>query len=238
MTNTVSMKSEVPALNKAGRKRIVQVLVTMAVTWLILFVCAGRLNWWAAWVLVFVQSLVFATMGVWVIRRSPEVINERGKRPDEMQPWDRVFGFVYVPQLFLVPILAGLDSRFVWSVVPLWLSVVCFVALVPAMLLPYWTMAVNKFLTTTVRMQRERGHYVVTTGPYRYVRHPMYVGAILTWLFTPLALGSWWALVPGVVAGVAMMVRTGLEDEMLQRELPGYKVYAEETRYRLWPGLW
>jgi protein-S-isoprenylcysteine O-methyltransferase Ste14 len=101
-----------------------------------------------------------------------------------------------------------------------------------------WAMIVNAYFSTAVRIQRERGHTVCRTGPYRFVRHPGYVGYMLQSLGIPLLLGSWWALLPGVTAMALMIIRTAFEDRMLQAELPGYPEYAREVRYRLVPGIW
>jgi protein-S-isoprenylcysteine O-methyltransferase Ste14 len=140
--------------------------------------------------------------------------------------------------MVLMPLVAGLDYRFGWSTVPLWLQIISLIMIVPGMVLPYWAMLVNNYLVVTVRVQQERDHRVVTGGPYHYVRHPMYVGIILSFLFTPLALGSWWALIPGGIAVAAIIARTSMEDKTLREELPGYVAYSEETRYRLLPGVW
>jgi protein-S-isoprenylcysteine O-methyltransferase Ste14 len=99
-------------------------------------------------------------------------------------------------------------------------------------------MAVNPFLSTVVRIQDDRGHYVVMTGPYRYVRHPMYSAIFIMWPGIALALGSWWALIPAAVIDIIFVIRTALEDRTLQAELPGYAEYAQRTRYRLVPGVW
>jgi protein-S-isoprenylcysteine O-methyltransferase Ste14 len=99
-------------------------------------------------------------------------------------------------------------------------------------------MATNAFLSTRVRIQEDRGHRVVTTGPYRMVRHPMYAATIIGFAGVSLLLGSWWAFVPGAVCTVLFIIRTALEDRTLQAELPGYKDYAARTRYRLLPGVW
>jgi protein-S-isoprenylcysteine O-methyltransferase Ste14 len=237
MSNIISTSSKKPALNKAGKQRIVVVLLTMAVGWAIIFWGAGTLRYPAAWAYVILQLAVFLTAGVFIIRHNPEIINERGKSKVE-KTWDKYFMWLYTPQMFLLPLIAGLDYRYDWSTVPLWLQITAFVLLIPGMALPYWAMAVNNYLLVTVRVQEERGHQVVTGGPYRFVRHPMYTGAMLSFLFTPLALGSWWALIPGGVAVAAMAYRTAMEDKTLQAELPGYQAYAEQTKYRLLPGIW
>ena len=237
MSNSISTKSEKLTLEKAGKQRIVIVLLSMAIGWAIIFAGAGTLRYPAAWVYVAIQITIFLTAGVYVIRQNPGIVNERGKLKVEKK-WDKVFMWLYTPQMFLMPLIAGLDYRFEWSAVPLWLQLVSFFLLIPAMLLPYWTMLVNKYLITTVRVQKERGHTVVTTGPYRIVRHPMYASVVTSSLFTPLALGSWWALIPSGIVIVAIIGRTIMEDKTLQVELAGYQEYTQQTKYRLLPGIW
>jgi len=106
------------------------------------------------------------------------------------------------------------------------------------MVMPLWAMSANAYLSTMVRIQDDRGHQVVTTGPYRYVRHPMYVGTIFFGLCMPLFLGSWWTFVPCGLIVILFIIRTALEDRTLRDELPGYAEYAERVRYRLLPGVW
>lgn len=235
MTQTITQKTK---LERTGKKRIVVVITYMVIVWAILFAAAGTLNYPAAWAFVTLQATVFLSVGLYVIRVNPEIINERGRKSDKTKSWDKVFAWVYAPQVFLMPLIAGLDHRYGWSNPISGWQIVGFISLIPGFCLPYWAMMVNDFLTVTVRLQEERGHRPVTHGPYRFVRHPMYVGAILGFIGTPLLLGTWWALIPGGIAVVAMIVRTALEDKTLQAELPGYADYAQHTRYRLLPGIW
>lgn len=231
--------NDAASLNRAGRKRIVVVLTTYAIIFGVMFLSAGTLNWLLAWVYTVITVLSFLTVGMWAARKNPEIINERGRKPENTKSWDKVFGAIYAPMLFLIPAIAGLDFRYGWSGnISQNISIFSYIGIIPALILPYLAMAENKFLTTTVRLQEERGHYVVSTGPYRFVRHPMYTGAILAHLLTPLALGSWWAFVPGGIATLALIIRTALEDKTLQQELPGYQEYTQKTRYRLFPGIW
>lgn len=237
MSNSISTQPEKQTLGKEGKQRIVVVLLTYTIGWALIFIGAGTLRYPAAWGYVAVQTAVFLTVGVYVIRNNPEIIRERGKFKVEKK-WDKLVMWLYAPQLFLMPLIAGLDFRFDWSTVPLWLQLSSFLMLIPAMILPYWAMLINDYLIVTVRVQKERDHQVITTGPYRLVRHPMYTGVIISSLFTPLALGSWWALAPGGIAIAAITFRTAMEDKMLQAELPGYKTFTQQTKYRLIPGVW
>jgi protein-S-isoprenylcysteine O-methyltransferase Ste14 len=183
--------------------------------------------------------LVILTVGVWAIRKNPEVVNERGKIAHNAKSWDKILMTIYTVMLFALFAVAGLDAgRFGWSVMPIALQVMGVIGLVLAMAVTYWAMASNPFLSTIVRIQDDRGHYVVTSGPYRYVRHPMYAAIFLMWPGIALELGSWWALIPAAVIVIVFVIRTALEDRMLQAELPGYVEYAQHTRYRLLPGVW
>jgi protein-S-isoprenylcysteine O-methyltransferase Ste14 len=230
--------SQEPKLERSGYLRIVQVLLIIAIDAVILFIAAGTFNWAAAWIYVGMRVLAMAIAAIFIIRENPEIINERGRMPQNTKDFDKVFAVIYAPLILFLPLVAGLDFRFNWSAMPLWLSAVGFVGYIPAVILPYWAMLVNNYLTTTFRIQEERGHQVVSGGPYRYVRHPMYVGLILGVASMPLLLGSWWALLPGILIIAAAFWRTSREDSVLQAELPGYAEYAQRTRHRLLPGVW
>jgi protein-S-isoprenylcysteine O-methyltransferase Ste14 len=206
---------------------------------LTLFLSAGRLDWPAAWIFLGTYALVILTVGVWVTRKHPDVVNERGKIARNAKSWDKVLMTIYSVMILVLFAVAGLDAgRFGWSAMPMALQVMGYIALIFAMAVTYWAMAVNPFLSTIVRIQDDRGHYVVTSGPYRYVRHPMYAMILLMYPGIALELGSWLALIPAAVIGIVFVIRTALEDRTLQTELPGYAEYAQHTRYRLVPGVW
>ena len=227
-----------PRLERSGINRIIQVFVSVLLMGLVLFLSAGRLDWPAAWIFLGFYVLVILTLGVWAMRKHPDVVNERGKL-ENIKSWDKTLMIIYTVMLFVLFAVAGLDAgRFRWSAMPIALQVVGFVALALAMAVTYWAMATNPFLSTVVRIQDDRGHYVVTAGPYRYVRHPMYAMMFLMWPGIALELGSWWALIPAVVIVIVIVIRTVLEDRTLQAGLPGYTAYAQRVRYRLMPGVW
>jgi protein-S-isoprenylcysteine O-methyltransferase Ste14 len=239
MSNPVSLQSDQkPSLERSGIRRIVQVLVSILLIGALLFLSAGRLDWLWGWLFLAAFFLLMLASAI-VMSKSPGLINERGRRAENIKGWDKVLMGTYSLVLFAAPVVAGLDAvRHGWSVMPLALHVVGIVLAVPAMIMPLWAMSANAYLSTMVRIQDDRGQQVVTTGPYRYVRHPMYVGTIFFGLCIPLFLGSWWAFIPCGLIVVIFIIRTALEDRTLQEELPGYAEYAQRVRYRLLPGVW
>jgi protein-S-isoprenylcysteine O-methyltransferase Ste14 len=173
------------------------------------------------------------------MRNAPELLEERGKMATNVKTWDRVITSIYAVALLSLLIVAALDAgRFRWSEMPVVLQVVGAIGLIPCGIWLWWVTRTNAYLSRYARIQDDRRQQVVTTGPYRYVRHPMYASVIPFILCIALVLGSWWALVPGAIITVLFVIRTALEDRMLQAELPGYKEYAQRVRYRLLPGVW
>jgi len=203
----------------------------------ILFIAAGRLDWPMAWVYAGI-SMVDATLLLLIV--SPELMRERTHPKADAKDWDRVFARLTGPLgSTVILVVAGLDKRLGWSAqVPLAIQVAGLVAFVLGMGLMTWAMAVNNYFSLVMRIQKDRGHTVVTGGPYRYVRHPGYVGGIMFQLGTPLLLGSLWTLIPAGLTALLLVARTALEDRTLQNELEGYREYTQQTRYRLLPGIW
>jgi protein-S-isoprenylcysteine O-methyltransferase Ste14 len=237
--NHTQANARKPRLERSGINRFIQIFVSVLLMGSVLFLSAGRLDWPAAWIFLGTYVLVILTVGIWVTRKHPDVVNERGKIAHDAKSWDKVLMTIYTLMLLVLLAVAGLDAgRFGWSVMPIAVQVVGYIALLLAMAVTYWAMATNPFLSTIVRIQDDRGHYVVTSGPYRYVRHPMYSAILIMWPGIALELGSWWALVPAAVIVIVFVIRTALEDHTLEAELPGYVEYTQHTRYRLVPGVW
>jgi protein-S-isoprenylcysteine O-methyltransferase Ste14 len=175
----------------------------------------------------------------WLQRNNPELLAERMKGPvqKDQKGWDKVFVLASLPVFLGLMVVPGLDAvRFGWSYPPMAVKIIGFVALIPAWGLVFLTMRANPYLSKAVKIQEE--HKVVSSGPYGVVRHPMYVGVNLMTMAMPLALGSYWALIPAVLSILLICLRTALEDRTLHRELSGYTEYARRVRYRLVPGLW
>ena len=224
-------------IQRAVLRRWLQVLVQFVFLVVLLFVAAGDPDWTWGWVYT-VAGAAILVLNAFVV--PPEVAAERGTvRKRNVKGWDRVVMTLAAAPALAIPIVSGLDERFAWSgSLPVAVHVVGLAAIVLGQGLFSWSMAVNRYFSTAVRIQEERGHAVMTAGPYRYVRHPGYVGYIAALWGTALCLGSLWALIPAGVGSAAFVVRTALEDRTLHEELAGYAAYAARVRYRLLPGVW
>ncbi len=206
---------------------------------LLLFLAAGTVNWIAGWAMVVVMAGWVIATAIVVIPRRPELLAERVGPKKGAKTWDTILLSLYGLVMMIMWIVAGFDQRYSWSsgIQPL-AQIVAMLLVIAGHALVVWATGVNAFFSQVVRIQTERGHTVVSSGPYRYVRHPAYSGSVLLVLSAPIMLGSWWALIPGIVCAVLMIARTSLEDKTLQAELPGYVEYTQHTRYRLLPGVW
>ena len=209
---------------------------------MVLCVTGGDFGWWQAW--VFSLLLLVAGMGGRVLaeRRHPGLLAERGrfdKSPD-VKPWDRVLApLMGVSLSYPLFFVAGLDHRLGWSPpLPAWLNILGLALSALGYGLAVWALVENRFFSSVVRIQTDRGHVVCDSGPYRVVRHPGYAGNLLPLPGIVLALGSAWTLIPATVALIVTVIRTALEDRTLQEELPGYRDYAQRVRYRLIPGIY
>jgi protein-S-isoprenylcysteine O-methyltransferase Ste14 len=233
---TVNPPDAKPVMTKAIVQRAIQLGITLLIIMASLFLSAGRLDWVMAWVYI---GLYVGGIAINALLIDRELIAERSEIGQGTKNWDKPLASLSM--LLFTPgalIVAGLDQRFGWSQLA---PVVQFVALAGVVLgnvLISWAMVSNKFFATTVRIQKDRGHTVISTGPYRFVRHPGYLALSISGLATPLLLGSWWALLPSLLGICALTARTALEDRTLREELAGYQEYAKKVRYRLLPGIW
>ncbi len=228
-----------PAIWRALLKRVVAVFVVILIMDLLLFVPAGRLDWPAAWILSLLYGIFLLAYAVWGTLKAPDLLKERSQVAENVKSWDKIILGVYTILLLATLILAGLDvGRPQRSQMPVALQVIGLVGILSASSLIFWTILTNTYLDRMVRIQEDRGHQVVTGGPYRYVRHPMYAGIVLLFPCMALFLGSWWAMVTTLLIAALMVLRTALEDRTLRAELPGYAEYTQRTRYRLLPSVW
>jgi protein-S-isoprenylcysteine O-methyltransferase Ste14 len=224
----------------------VPVMVILALTVLALpflpLLISRRWNWWEAWVYAVIFILGFIASRALAARKNPDIIAERANsmQNDQAQGWDRILAPVVAYGSGLVlPVVAGLDAFFRWSAgFSLPLELLGLILILAGFVLGSYALIENRFFSGTVRIQDERGHQTISSGPYRWVRHPGYAGALLSNLGIPLLLDSAWTFIPVALVIIVMVVRTSLEDRFLQRELAGYCEYAKQVRYRLLPGVW
>ncbi|MBN1310748.1 MAG: isoprenylcysteine carboxylmethyltransferase family protein [Anaerolineae bacterium] len=205
-----------------------------------LLMIGGRWNWIEGWTVsgIFIAYLVGT--GLWIARHMPGLSSERVRaiaRPGSLHE-QVILIWVGAAHVALIVVAALDGGRYRWSRVPVGVEVVGFALLGIYILLNLWVMFSNPFLSAVARVQDDRGHRVVASGPYRVIRHPMYAAICLMGIAVPLALGSWWALIPGGLLILTFIYRTWQEDWFLIAGLPGYAEYAQQTRYRLLPGIW
>lgn len=241
MNATVSAQPAIePEIKRLLAQQLTRGTIFIAIQAAILFAVSGRLNWVGAWLYVgysFVSMVCLARM---LARRDPALVKERVAAFKQADNWDKPLAtFLAFQAPLILCLVAGLDSRFHWSYPPrLGVQAVALAVAVFGDILKVWAMVSNRFFSSIVRIQTERGHSVTTGGPYRFVRHPGYVGMLIRQLAVPVMLGTLWAFLAAGMVLLVMFLRTALEDQLLHRELPGYKEYAERVSYRLIPGIW
>ena len=227
------MKTKVVALY------ILDQVLSLAGMGVVVFWSAGRIDWWSPWAGMAVWLACFTAMDIILLRTNPDLMAERLSPPKGAKRWDRaLLSTLRLLQLARY-ILAGLDQRYGWTgdfPLAAQLAGLAVCALSYSVLI--WAMASNAFFSQIVRIQSDRNQAVVTKGPYRYVRHPAYVGMILFELGMSTLLGSWPAILAGGLCAILIILRTALEDRTLQTELAGYGEYARQVRFRLLPAIW
>lgn len=223
-------------------KRALAFVLILTLLSLVLFVVAGTFVWWQGWVYVGVMVGINLLSRYLIYRRNPGLVAERFQFTSSagIKGWDKWLApLLSIVCPLLVFVVAGLDKRNGWS--PEWSPVLEIAAVVPVVaggMFGVWAMLENPFFSSVVRIQTDRGQQVITTGPYRFVRHPAYSGNLLWWAFTPVMLGSLWAFIPALFTMAVLVTRTVFEDRTLLAELPGYPEYARRVRFRLIPAVW
>lgn len=226
-------------INRIAVMRFIIIIILMLA---VLFLSAGRIDWWEGWAYAGLTLVVLIISRVVLLRNDPDLIIERmtAGQEDNVKPWDKIFVPIislYIPLITYV--IAGLDARFGWSPnLPDGIQITALLVNFAASMFSTWATFANRFFSSHVRIQTDRGHTVVRSGPYQFIRHPGYTGVIVCWLSTPIFFSSIWTWIPTILAITGFIIRTALEDRTLQEELLGYKEYTQEVRYRLLPRIW
>lgn len=208
----------------------------------LLFFPAGRWDYWQGWGLIGSYAGMFIVY-ILLSLRYPKLIDlakERMKPGGKTRGWDKIGIVLFILAYLAIFVVCSLDAgRYGWTrPLPVKHYVFSWVLFIVSMGFVFWAMLINNFFSSVVRIQTDRGHHVIQEGPYRYVRHPGYVGFIVNIMMTALVLGSFWGLIPAGILAVLIIIRTYLEDKILQKELPGYIEYTQKVKYRLLPGVW
>jgi protein-S-isoprenylcysteine O-methyltransferase Ste14 len=226
-------------LNIAGL--IVRLILTAVGFGAVLFLPAGTLAWPAGWVYLVLLFGFTIGISVWLARFNPDLLEERmsGIGKPGQKSWDKIFLALLLPVFFGWQVVMALDAvRFHWSWMPRWLQLIGAGILLAAFYIFYLTFRENTYLSPAVRIQTDRGQTVVSTGPYRHVRHPLYAGFILFTVGTALMLGSAYGLIGALVLNASIAWRAAREEQVLQRELAGYGEYMARVKYRFIPYVW
>jgi protein-S-isoprenylcysteine O-methyltransferase Ste14 len=220
---------------------VIQILFFIVAIPFLPLLISWRWDWWEAWVFVFISIGGFAVSRGLAARYNPDLIAElaRFMQHEKAKPWDKILAPLVGLGGGLIPLIAGLDALFNWSPtfsVPM--KILALVIFLAGYAFGSYALVENRFFSGMVRIQTERGHQVVSSGPYRWMRHPGYAGAMWSYLAIPFFLDAGWAFIPAVFLVIVLAIRTALEDRALQDELNGYRDYASRVRYRLLPGVW
>jgi protein-S-isoprenylcysteine O-methyltransferase Ste14 len=221
-------------------KWLLQSLIWVAAMGVLLFAPAGTLHWPAAWAFLATMAVIALGCGWWLARTDPALLAERMRPPmrDDQPVADKKIVVAFGVASLLWFVVIGLDRRMQLSDMPLLLQALGLALLLVSTCFVMWVMHENSFAAAVVRVQTERGHHVIDSGPYAFVRHPMYSGAIVFFVGAALLLGSWWGLAMSLLFVALFAIRAGIEERTLIAGLPDYAGYAARVRYRLLPGLW
>ena len=220
---------------------VLQLLVFIILVPMLPLLIPWHWGWWEAWVYALGNILGFVISRYLANRSNPGLLAERGKflKHGNTEPWDKLLAPLLALGGGMLPLTVGLEARLGQVVsFPLWVHLLAIALFLIGMVLASWALITNSYFSGTVRIQNDRGQKVINSGPYRWMRHPGYTGALLTYIATPFFLDSVWAFLPAAYLLVILVVRTSLEDRTLQEKLEGYREYTREVRFRLLPGIW
>jgi protein-S-isoprenylcysteine O-methyltransferase Ste14 len=220
---------------------VVQILVFIVAAPFLPLLISWHWDWWEAWAFAITCILGLVVSRMLAARRHPDLVAERARftNHEDAESWDRLLAPMVGLGSAVIPLVAGLDALFDWSpTFNLPVKIAALVIILAGYALGAYALIENRFFSSMVRIQTDRGHRVVSSGPYGWMRHPGYAGALLTYLATPIFLDSLWTYLPALFLTIALVIRTSLEDSTLRERLEGYRDYAGRVRYRLLPGVW
>jgi protein-S-isoprenylcysteine O-methyltransferase Ste14 len=223
-------------------RAVIRFLATTVLMLGLLFIAAGRLRWWEGWAYTGTTLVVIVLSRSFILLKNPDMARERAEagHREDVKAWDKILlpvTAIYGPLLSWI--IAGLDERLGWTPdLPDYIQIIALCLIFLCSMFGTWAMVVNRFFSSHVRIQTDRGHTVVSAGPYQVVRHPGYAGSILAWIAAPVFFSSYWVVIPSIMVIILTIIRTALEDRTLKEELQGYREYSERVRYRLIPGIW
>ncbi|OGD33497.1 hypothetical protein A2V94_02135 [Candidatus Atribacteria bacterium RBG_16_35_8] len=227
-------------LTKSGKRYIITIFILILLQVLLLFVSSGKINILRFWIFLVVNLVYVIFSTILLYRINPELINQRGEIKRDAKLWDQFLMRAHnIVLIFILPIVIGLDvGRFQWSYLNYYYLIPGYLLFIFSDILVNWAMIVNTHFEATVRIQRDREHKVITSGPYKLVRHPGYLAAVVYFISLPMILGSIYGFIPSIMGIIIFIIRTGLEDKTLLNELEGYSEYSKKVKYRLMPGIW
>ncbi len=234
---TKMKKQNIKSLEISPRRTILRLILAWVIIATTLFWSAGTFYWLEAWIFVLLGFSFMLMMRFWMKKNSPELLKKRMLTKMPVKNWDKITSAGFATLFLVLFLTVGFDARYDWSKVPYVFEIVGFVGMIISMYyLVFASLKENPYLAKIVEMQE--GQKVITTGPYKWVRQPFYLGVIIVYALIPLALGSLYALIPSLLMTVLFIIRASLEDKMLQNELRGYKDYTKKTPYILLHRVW
>lgn len=227
--------SEEVEVKSVKRLALIRVSVVFIIIGLMFFLPAGTLKYWQGWVYMIVIAIPMIFFGVYMFKHDPKLLERRMRIKEKREKQKLIVKLGILPFLFVF-IVPGFDRRFGWSEVSLPITILGLALVLLSYLMTLYVFKTNSFASRVVEVEKEQK--VITTGPYALVRHPMYSSMIIFYLFTPLALGSYWAVVPALSIIPVLVARIGDEEKELLDNLEGYREYSQKVKHRLIPSVW
>jgi protein-S-isoprenylcysteine O-methyltransferase Ste14 len=227
--------TEVQSMREIKKGAFLRVGLALPIFALVILLPAWKWGYWQGWLYLLILYIPMFFVLYYLLKNDPALLQRRMRMREKESVQRRiiVLSLVYFLVAFTLP---GFDVRFGWSNVPSWVSLVADVLVLTGYMIFVWVLTINSYLSRVVEV--EAGQKVVSSGPYAIVRHPMYAGISLMYIASPVALGSFWALIPALFIVPILVARLLNEEQVLLRDLPGYSEYTRKVRYRLLPGVW